>query len=669
MIISLKSDMKKVRINLKWLIILICFSVAPVLNSQTPFSRGVNLTEWLQVSNAGQIQFTRFTKQDIRNIKSLGCDVIRLPVNLHDMTSGSPSYTISPLLFNFLDSAVTWCEELKICLIIDNHSSDPSGNTTPGIGEILNKVWTQMARHYKNSSEYILYEILNEPHGMTTSDWGIIQGQVINTIRTYDTKHTIVVGGSGYNTYTEMKNLPEYTDANLLYTFHFYDPFLFTHQGATWVSPSMESLSGVPFPYCGACMPSLPVSLKGSWIESAYNSYPSQGNAEYIKTLIDNAISFRDSRHVNIYCGELGAYIPNSDPVHRVNWYSVVRHYLEDNNIPWTSWDYKGGFGLFNKNSNQQFENDLNVPLLEALGLNVPAQTPFSLKADSSGFNIYTDYIGEKIYDESYTSGNIDFYSSDMPDNDNYCLSWNGFSQYNAIGFDFQPDKDLSRLATGGYAIDFMVRGNTPGIKFDIRFIDTKTGDAGDHPWRMGTTIDENMIAGDRKWHHVHIPLSVFNERGSWDNGTWYSAAGKFDWKAVDKMEISTEYAVTSGKQVWFDNIVISDQDTASVREPETLGIEETPGNASLQMRIAPNPVSNYVLITYYLEKECRIRINIFSLTGIWIRCLADEVQVPGKKSVVWDGTGENGIPLRKGLYLLQITAPGISCTEKIIKN
>jgi len=134
-------------------------------------------------------------------------------------------------------------------------------------------------------------------------------------------------------------------------------------------------------------------------------------------------------------------------------------------------------------------------------------------------------------------------------------------------------------------------------------------------------------------------------------------------------MEISTEYAVTSGKQVWFDNIVISDQDTASVREPETLGIEETPGNASLQMRIAPNPVSNYVLITYYLEKECRIRINIFSLTGIWIRCLADEVQVPGKKSVVWDGTGENGIPLHKGLYLLLITAPGISCTEKIIKN
>jgi endoglucanase len=203
----------------KWILIIIFLLCVISASSQAPFSRGVNLTGWFQVSSPGQIQFTRFTKQDIINIKSLGCDVIRLPVNMHAMTSGSPSFTLDPLYFSFLDSVVTWCEQLHVYLILDNHSYDPNGSTSPDIGTILVKVWTQMATHYKDRSGYILYEILNEPNGISTSAWGTIQNQAINAIRTIDTKHTIVVGGSGYNTYTELKNLPVYADTNLLYPF------------------------------------------------------------------------------------------------------------------------------------------------------------------------------------------------------------------------------------------------------------------------------------------------------------------------------------------------------------------------------------------------------------------------------------------------------------------
>ena len=56
------------------------------------------------------------------------------------------------------------------------------------------------------------------------------------------------------------------------------------------------------------------------------------------------------------------------------------------------------------------------------------------------------------------------------------------------------------------------------GIKFDIRFMDTKTDITGDHPWRMGATVDETMAAWDRKWHHIRISLTSLNERGAWDN-------------------------------------------------------------------------------------------------------------------------------------------------------
>ena len=125
-----------------------------VAKTDVPFHRGVNLTGWLQVGSARQIQFTMFTKQDLVNIKSLGCDVIRLPINLHHMTSGAPDYTVDPLFFYFLDQIVDWCEELQIHLILDNHTGDvdASGNTDVNIDTVLVPVWSQMAEHYKDRS-------------------------------------------------------------------------------------------------------------------------------------------------------------------------------------------------------------------------------------------------------------------------------------------------------------------------------------------------------------------------------------------------------------------------------------------------------------------------------------------------------------------------------------
>jgi len=76
-----------------------CGWAGDIARVEVPFHRGVNLTNWLQAGSTRQIQFTKFTKQDLENIKSLGCDVIRLPINLHYMTNGEPNYTVDPLFF------------------------------------------------------------------------------------------------------------------------------------------------------------------------------------------------------------------------------------------------------------------------------------------------------------------------------------------------------------------------------------------------------------------------------------------------------------------------------------------------------------------------------------------------------------------------------------------
>ena len=119
------------RFVLSGLALLLVLSLAA---QQAPFSRGVNLTNWFQAGSAQEIQFSKYTYEDFQQIQSLGCDVIRLPINLHFMTDGAPDYNLDPLFLTFLDQAVDWAEDLGIHLILDNHTFDPAEDTDPNIG-------------------------------------------------------------------------------------------------------------------------------------------------------------------------------------------------------------------------------------------------------------------------------------------------------------------------------------------------------------------------------------------------------------------------------------------------------------------------------------------------------------------------------------------------------
>ena len=636
---------------------------AMVRASDAPFHRGVNLTNWLQTPNPRQIQFTKFTRQDLVNIKSLGCDVIRLPINLHFMTGGAPAYAIDPLFFSFLDPIVGWAEELGIHLILDDHTSSSDTATDPAVGDILVPVWTQMAGRYKNRSVYVYYEVLNEPHGIADKKWNEIQQKVISAIRAVDSKHTIVIGPAGWNGYNNLAFMPAYTDTNLIYTFHFYDPFLFTHQGAGWANPPLTPLFGVPFPYDAARMPACPPGLKGTWVEQSLASgYSKEGTVKRIREWIDTAASFKNQRGVPVYCGEFGVYIPNSPAADRVEWYRAVRTVLEEKGIAWTIWDYTAGFGLFNPGTAEMFNHNLNVPLVQALGLNVPEQKPFVLKPDSTGFDLYTDCIGPSVREAGWAGGGtIDYYSETGPASGKYCMSWTGVDRYAYIGFAFRPVKDLSELVRNGYAVDFWVRGDSPEARFDLRFVDTKTADPDDHPWRMRMPIDQKWVVWDGQWKHLQIPLKSFTEHGSWDNG-WFNPKGLFDWRAVDRFEIVAEYQNLKSIRFWFDNISVVDPLAAAVIPPPF----PPPRLSDLEQNY-PNPFNPSTEIRYQLGKGGTVEVTVYDVAGRKVRTLVDLEQPPGAYAVTWDGRTDNGSRTSAGMYFCRMKAPDIIRTVKMI--
>jgi len=631
----------------KWKILFIIIFFSNIAAQENPFNKGINLTGWFQTNSPTEIHFTKYTKQDFENIKSLGVDVIRLPINLHSMTLGSPNFELHPLFTRFLDEVIDWAEELELNLILDNHTFDPATSTDPNIGEVLVPVWENMAEHYKDRSELIYYEILNEPHGIGDSEWNMIQQNVIDAIRAIDSVHTIIVGPAGWNSYNNLKFMPEYEDDNLIYTFHFYDPFLFTHQGASWTDPSLVSLGGMPFPYNSSRMPGLPAQLEGTWVASAYNSYYSEGTIGRVRELIDIAVQFKEERNVPIFCGEFGVLMDNANNNDRVLWYNIVRTYFEYREIPWTTWDYHGGFGLFKQNSYGLFEHDLNTNLIAALGFNVPPQSKFELKPDSTGFGIYSDFILPGIAGNSYTKGELNFYNNNSKEGD-YCISWSNPSQYDAVRFQFTPIKNLTYLLDNNYNIGFWIKGDDPNIKFQIRFVDTKINEE-DHPWRMSYDIDTFVTLFNGQWQYVEISFSDFYETGSWDNA-WYSPQGLFDWGNVNLFEIVDEFGSLSQYEIFNDEIKIFD--------PNSTGIEEEIIAKEFKLfQNYPNPFNPTTKIKYTIGvvdenfRPLQTQLIVYDILGREVKTLVNEVKAPGTYEIKF-----NASQLSTGVYFYKLT-------------
>lgn len=549
------------------------FSAAAILPAEEnragmPFSQGVNMTTWFELWSPGQGNLNYYNKADLENVKSLGADVIRLPVHFDNLSSGAPDYKINALTLEYLDKVVDWCEELHLYLVIDNHSFN-SGTypSSAAVDKSLQKIWPQIASRYKNRSSFILYEILNEPNHIDNAVWNRIQEKALKTIRTYDKTHTVVVTGADWGSIRALEKIQLYDDANLIYTFHWYSPFVFTHQGASWANKEEEALSAIPFPYDEKRMPPVPKEVKGTWMENELKSkYPADGTEKAMRDELAIAYNFSRKNSVPVWCGEMGAYDLRSLPEDRVRWYKTAGALLHEMHIPFTVWGYGGSFGLFKKNTREVYPYDLNVEVLQALGFGVPekagAAAPVTNTQIKLPYVIFDDLPQGRteitVWEGSGGAKPVLLACDESPAEGVYCIRWGNSSQYGSVNFNFGGPEDFSAALAADARVSFSVRSSNPRQEFEVRFMNADTPES--KPWRMTYMVNAKDFPADGKWHTVTIPLSSMKETGAWSNDTkkWYGAEGLFDWHGVRMIQFSAEQGEIRG-DLFIDDIKITE--------------------------------------------------------------------------------------------------------------
>ena len=320
------------------------FSHTIVFKRAKSLDNGISIS-WLEQTWDKNILDEEILKNtDFELLKTLGFKSIRLPVafpffedqHIHDEQ-----------LFAIIDKVVKQCSVYGFKLIIDYHYGNFNEKNylteTPRI--II--LWLKLAKRYKNISDDVLFfEIYNEPMRIDPAIWKDAAYNIVTALRKADKNRTLIVGASNYNSIYELSRFVRLGDENIIYTFHFYEPFLFTHQGATWVG-DQEATVGVPFPNKKEDFPNLYHKAKNTDGEKNYNQYPRDGNEQSIKDKLQIVKDWSDKYGVPILCGEYGVYNKYADLDSRCRYIKAVHQTLKALDIPGIIWDYKSSFSIF----------------------------------------------------------------------------------------------------------------------------------------------------------------------------------------------------------------------------------------------------------------------------------------------------------------------------------
>jgi endoglucanase len=359
---------------------------APQPLSSVPAARlahlrhGINTSGWFaQIYDQRGYSKEHFqswvTTDDIALIKGIGFDHVRLSVNPEPMfVQGRPNEIPAEYL-SYLDAAVKLILDQGLAVVIDLHpESDFKARlaNNDNFVQQFSDFWRALAQHYSTwDADRVFLEILNEPEFSDRYRWYGVQAKLATAIRDGAPQNTIFATGAHWSDDDELVFLEPLRDPNVVYDFHFYEPHIFTHQGATWGAYFWHWVKGLHYPSSPADASRVAATVPDAQDRFAVIRYgQDHWDAVRIDAEVAQVADWARQRGVPVVCNEFGVYRNYADPQDRAAWIHDARTAFERHGMGWTMWDYSGNFGVVTKKDGRATPEELTV---KALGLTMAA--------------------------------------------------------------------------------------------------------------------------------------------------------------------------------------------------------------------------------------------------------------------------------------------------------
>ena len=313
---------------------------------------GVNVTRWFQTWGpiSADHYRTYIGDDELAMMRRMGIRHIRLcfsPEFLYD-----PAHPTEPIPDHLAlyEQAIQRIEAHDLAVVVDPHNTqqpriEQDGPWRDGFPAF----WGALAAKLKHfSPELTFFELVNEPVFDHQEDrWFTLQERLVAAIRKNAPQHTIICTGPNWGGIDGLLKLTPLPHRNIVYSFHFYDPFPFTHQGATWAGRVPPLLKGLPYPSSPEAVTDVLNRTEDAEAKGWIRDYgEKRWNRERLKARLDEALAWSRKYNVPLYCGEFGVYPLNAPPASRRNWFRDFGSLIREAGVGYAAWGWDDVFSF-----------------------------------------------------------------------------------------------------------------------------------------------------------------------------------------------------------------------------------------------------------------------------------------------------------------------------------
>ena len=315
-------------------------------NNQTINLKGINIigysdedgdTDDTTANTFMNYSYYNYDKEDFIALKELGFNSLRLSLWYRTFEDESNPNVWKESGFAWLDTLIGWAKEAGIGIVLDMHAPQGGGfqgprNVTPFWSNTTYQtrfinLWKAIATRYKNEPTILAYDLLNEPCANIQTEYLTLLNNTIDAVRTIDTNHIINVEVDfSADSYEPFELVGE---SNILYDFHFYDPW-------------------------------------DGFTDNDTAIYGTSVTKPQVQTLFNDLAGFYTSRNLPFQVSEFGQKYETFGAKNSLPWVSDVIDMINATSGNYHYFSFKGNeFGLYENNNNFSNNSPVNEPLLE----------------------------------------------------------------------------------------------------------------------------------------------------------------------------------------------------------------------------------------------------------------------------------------------------------------
>lgn len=291
----------------------------PVWGQRSPaeiaatMGRGINLGNTLEPPDEGSWNNGPAREAYFDWYVEAGFKTVRIPVRWDNHTGTEPPYPVVASWMNRVEQVVDWGLDRGLVVILNTHHDDWIKNqyAVSGMRDRFDAIWRQIAERFADKSDRLLFEIINEPFGLTRGNVDELNARVLGIIRETNPTRVVIFSGNEWAGLDQLVAAAIPNDPYLMGYFHSYDPW----------------------PFAG--------EASGTWGASEFSG---------LQQRMARAADWSASTGIPVMISEFGA-VHDADRASRLRFYAAYTEEALRHGIPFQVWDDGGNFGLLNRST------------------------------------------------------------------------------------------------------------------------------------------------------------------------------------------------------------------------------------------------------------------------------------------------------------------------------